>query len=176
MPSPILLTERLTLRPPRLADAQAIFDAYAQDAEVTRYLIWSPHSSVAETEDYLRRSLAEAAGGAKYPFVIEKRDDESVLGVIDLRVDRFKAEVGYVLARGAWGKGYMTEALRAVVEFAFTLPEVRRVGAFCDVENLASARVMEKAGMEREGVLRKFGIHPNASAEPRDVFCYSVVR
>ena len=81
-----------------------------------------------------------------------------------------------MLARAEWGKDYMTEALRAVIEFAFTLPKVRRVWAVCDVDNTASARVMEKAGLEREGILRKYAAHSNVSSEPRDVFCYSIVR
>jgi RimJ/RimL family protein N-acetyltransferase len=173
---PTLHTPRLTLRPPQLSDAQAIFDAYAQDREVTRHLIWAPHRSVAETDEFLRRSLADAEDGKHLPWVITTNGDERLIGMIALRPNGHKADVGYVLARSDWGKGYMTEALRAVIEFAFTLPNMRRVWAVCDVDNVASARVMEKAGMEREGIMRKYAAHSNISSEPRDVFCYSIVR
>ncbi len=70
----------------------------------------------------------------------------------------------------------MTEALRAVIDYAFRDPRVYRVWAVCDAENVASARVLEKAGMSFEGVLRRYGIHPNISPEPRDARCYARVR
>ena len=82
---PTLHTARLILRPPRLADAQAIFDAYAQDAEVTRYLIWSPHVSITETEEFLRRSLDDVVSGTHLPWVITTKTDERLIGMIDLR-------------------------------------------------------------------------------------------
>jgi len=75
-----------------------------------------------------------------------------------------------------WHHGYATEAGRAVIAWAADLPEVYRVWAVCDVENPASARVLEKLGMSREGVLRRWIIHPNISSEPRDCYVYSKVR
>ena len=87
-----------------------------------------------------------------------------------------KIEVGYALARPYWGKGYMTEVLCAVIDWAFTQPDIFRVQAFCDVDNLGSARVMEKAGMQREGTLRRYVLHPNLSDEPRDAYMYAIVK
>jgi RimJ/RimL family protein N-acetyltransferase len=84
--------------------------------------------------------------------------------------------VGYVIARAEWGKGYATEALRAVIEDGLAQPEITRVAAVCDVENLASARVMEKASMVKEGILVRHMVHPNISDEPRDVYSYSNTR
>ena len=55
-------------------------------------------------------------------------------------------------------------------------PEIFRIGSVCDVENPASARVMEKAGMQREGILRRWIIHPQMSDQPRDCYCYSIVK
>jgi [ribosomal protein S5]-alanine N-acetyltransferase len=71
-----------------------------------------------------------------------------------------------VLARPTWGQGLMTEALSEVVGWALRQPGIWRIGDVCDVENLASARVMEKAGLEREGVLRRWGVHPNLGEVP----------
>ncbi len=96
--------------------------------------------------------------------------------MIELRVTGHKGDVGYVLCREAWGRGYITEALRAVLEAALGMPEVRRVAAHCHVENVGSARVMEKAGMQREGLLRKYAIFPNVSDEPADCWLYAAVR
>ena len=70
----------------------------------------------------------------------------------------------------------MTEAVRAVVSWAISEREVYRVWAVCDVENPASARVMEKAGMQEEGILRRWTMHPNSSDEPRDCYCYAMTK
>jgi [ribosomal protein S5]-alanine N-acetyltransferase len=70
----------------------------------------------------------------------------------------------------------MTETLALVAAWAMRQDGIWRIGAVCDVENRASARVMEKAGLEREGILRRWIIHPNVSSEPRDCFSYAMVR
>ena len=96
--------------------------------------------------------------------------------MIELRMEgSFKAELGFVVARAEWRKGYATEAVRAVMDMAFSLANVCRVWAVCDIDNRASARVLEHVGMTREGVLARFEIHPNISKEPRDVMCYAKV-
>lgn len=96
-----------------------------------------------------------------------------LLGMVGVKFDGHKAELGYVLARPYWGRGYMTEAAQAVVDWALTQEDIYRVWAICDVENGASARVMEKIGMHREGLLHRWIIHPNRSDEPRDCFAYA---
>jgi RimJ/RimL family protein N-acetyltransferase len=82
----------------------------------------------------------------------------------------------FVLAKQYWGKGYMTEAAHLIVDWALNQDDVFRVSAFCDLENRASARVLEKIGMQKEGVLRRHTLHPNLSAEPRDVCVYAKIR
>jgi [ribosomal protein S5]-alanine N-acetyltransferase len=67
----------------------------------------------------------------------------------------------------------MPEAIDAVVDWAFTQPWVSRVWAACDVENHSSARVLEKTGFSREGILAQFSIHPNISLDPRDCYAYT---
>ena len=84
--------------------------------------------------------------------------------------------LGYVLARPHWGHGYMTEAVRAVIGIVFDQPHVHRIAAFADEENFASARVLEKAGMQREGILRRWSLHPNISSIPRDCWSFAIVR
>ncbi len=70
----------------------------------------------------------------------------------------------------------MSEAVAAMVEWALAQPTIYRVWATCDVDNVASARLLERVGMEREGVLRRWLIHPSLSAAPRDCACYSIVK
>jgi ribosomal-protein-alanine N-acetyltransferase len=169
-------TERLILRKPRMDDAPAIFEAYAQDPEVTRYLVWKPHEDVCETEQFLSACLELWHAGKDFAYAITLKEEKKLIGMLGLHPMNLKVEVGYALARPYWGKGYMTEVLCAVIDWVFTQPDIFRVQAICDVENIGSARVMEKAGMPREGLLRRYVLHPNISAEPRDVYMYAIVK
>jgi RimJ/RimL family protein N-acetyltransferase len=107
---------------------------------------------------------------------MDRKEDRRSLGMIELRVSGPRAEVGYVLARAHWGRGYMPEAVRRVGEWAMEQPCIHRFGALCDAENRASQRVLEKAGLTCEGVLRRWGFHPGAGDMPRDVLSYSRIR
>lgn len=174
-PPETIQTTRLTLRRMVPDDAQAIFATYAQDPEVTRFLVWHPHRSVEETQAYVAHCIQAWDSGTAFTWSI-RTANEALLGAISLRVAGFKADFGYVLARSCWGNGYMAEALRPVVDWALAQPTIFRVWGVCDVENLASARVMEKVGMAREGILHRFVLHPQISDTPRDCFCYSLVK
>jgi len=169
-------TERLVLRPPTLADAEAIFQTYAQDPQVTRYLIWKPHRAISETLEFLSHCVLAWQKKSGFPYVIALKGCDSAIGMIEIRLDSFKADIGYALGRSYWGKGYMTEAVRALVDWTLSQAGIYRVWAVCDVDNLASARVLEKAGMQREGVLRREIIHPNISPQPRDCYLYAIVK
>ncbi|MBV9958558.1 MAG: GNAT family N-acetyltransferase [Acidobacteria bacterium] len=169
-------TARLVLRKPVAEDATAIFEAYAQDELVARYLTWPPHENVEVTERVVAGCIAAWEGGARFPYVIELRETGAVVGMIEMRHDEFRVDVGYVLAREHWGRGLMTEALREIVAWALSQEKIYRVSATCDTENAGSARVLEKAGMQREGILRRRAVHPNMSPEPRDCYCYSAVK
>lgn len=175
-PARLLHTRRLLLRPPRLSDARAIFERYARDPEVTRYLLWRPHRTIADTRAFLRFCASEWKGRTNFTWVLLRSSDRALMGMINLRPRGHAFEAGYVLARPDWGRGYMTEALRAVIREAFRQPGIFRVAAACDVANAASARVMEKAGMAREGRLRRYAVHPNVGVKPRDSLLYAITR
>jgi [ribosomal protein S5]-alanine N-acetyltransferase len=171
-----LQTARLILRPIALGDAPAIFAGYAQDPEVVRYLSWRPHQRIAETEAYLARCLAASPARARtYALVV--RAENRLVGAFEWRrPEPYRVDCGYVLARPFWGRGLMTEVLAEAARSAIAEPDIWRIGAVCDVANLASARVMEKAGLICEGILRRWLVHPNASPEPRDCFSYALTR
>jgi [ribosomal protein S5]-alanine N-acetyltransferase len=175
-PPETLETRRLKLRKPVLRDAEEIFRKYAQDPEVTKYLTWRPNRTVQETRGFVRACLQAWTKGKSFHWVIVRQEDNQLLGMITARVDDQKWELGYVLARSYWGKGYMTEVLKRLVDWALKQKEIYRVWSVCDVDNLASARVMEKAGMKREGILRRWSMHPTISDEPRDSYCYSITK
>ncbi len=172
-PPEILESSRLRLRRLVEDDAEEIFVAYAQDTEVTKYLVWRRTGDIEDTRHALRSGTEAWEEGKAFNWVILRKKDNQLLGMVGVRVDGHKVELGYVLARKFWRQGYMTEAVRAVVSWAIKDADVYRVWAVCDIENVASARVMEKAGMQREGILRRWSMHPNRSDEPRHCYCYA---
>jgi RimJ/RimL family protein N-acetyltransferase len=169
-------TSRLILLPPTPADAAAIFAQYAQDPEVTRYLTWQSHESVEVTEGFVRRCVECWKSGAAYPWAIIYKPEGQLIGMIELRLHPPNADIGYALARAYWGQGLMTEAALAVVDWALAQPEVTRVWAICDVENVASARVMQKVGMQRETLLPGELVRPTLGETPRDCWRYAKVK
>jgi RimJ/RimL family protein N-acetyltransferase len=171
-----LQTARLILRPIVAADADAIFDGYAQDPEVTRFMTWRPHRERSDAHAFVALCLATPRERS-LTYIITGRGDHLLRGVLELRRPApYRLGFGYVLARRFWGLGLMTEALTAATQWAMDQREVWRIGDVCDIDNLASARVMEKAGMTREALLRRWSMHPNVSDLPRDCFSYARVR
>jgi len=169
-------TARLIIRPIASEDGGAIFDEYAQDTVVTRFLMWRPHGSREETDTYIAGCLATPVTIAR-TYVLTGKEEGAIRGAFDLRwMAPHRLEFGYVLARRWWGLGLMTEALTEIVRWALSQDGVYRIGAVCDVENIGSARVMEKAGLSREGLLRRWLMHPNIGDEPRDCYIYAITR
>jgi len=169
-------TRRLSLRPPRAEDAKAIFQGWATDATVTRYLSWRPHRRLEDTREFVERCVEAWRGTTRGVWLITHFGERPPIGTIELRVTGHSAELGYALARPAWGQGIMTEVVQTVTHMTLHDLPVARVAAVCDVENMASARVLEKAGLVREGHLRRYIVHPNLSDEPRDVYLYARTR
>jgi len=171
-------TDRLLLRPIAEADAAAALAEYATDPLVTRYLTWAPHDSEQSCAAFFAQHAMRHASGTLGAYAITLRGNERLIGAFDLRSDTIghRIDFGYVLGRAHWRQGYMSEALTHVVAWALEQPAVYRIWAVTDVENVASARTMEKAGLVREGVLRRWAVHPNLGPEPRDCFCYARVR
>jgi ribosomal-protein-alanine N-acetyltransferase len=143
-------TARLVLRKPTPADAEAVFQRYASDREVTKFLSWRCHQSIEETRTFLEYSEREWMQWASGAYLIESSEPVRLLGSTGLHFETpVIAITGYVLAKDAWGYGYATEALSAIVDLART----RGVGslrASCHGENIASMRVLEKCGFVRE--------------------------
>jgi ribosomal-protein-alanine N-acetyltransferase len=170
-----LRTPRLLLRPIAAQDAGPIFERYAQDPDVSRFLTWRPHHSRADTDAYIGHCLATPPETARTYVLVD--GENRVCGALDLRhASGYRLEFGYVLARSWWGRGLMTEALTEAVAWALAQPPIFRIGSVCDVDNIASARVMEKSGLTREGRLHRWLIHPNISDKPRDCFVYARTR
>lgn len=156
-----LETERIVLRPFRPEDAQAMYDNWASDEEVTRFLTWPTHESVEVT-----RAIVEEWSHLppeRYEWCLEIAGQPmGSLGVVSADEETGTLEIGYCLSRKCWGKGYMPEAVRAVIDFLFDTVGAKRIIAKHDVENPKSGRVMEKCGMayletRRAGVVNHLG-------------------
>ncbi|MFB2922403.1 GNAT family N-acetyltransferase [Aerosakkonema funiforme] len=154
---PVLETERLLLRKLNWEDTDDIFE-YASDPEVSQWTTWSAHESIADTKTFLNAVINEYANHEVAPWGILDKADGKIIGTcgfVDWIYHDDRAEIGYALSRKYWGKGYMTEAVRAILDLGFRTMELNRIEARCKIENIASARVMEKVGMKFEGILRE---------------------
>ena len=149
-----------------------IFSRYAADSQVTRLVGWPRHERIGDTDAFLRFSAAEWARWPVGPLLIESRSDGRLLGSTGLAFETTdRASTGYVLARDAWGFGYASEALRALVQLAEGLA-VTRLYALCHPSNSASIRVLERCGFTCEGLLSTQHVFPNLGSKPQDVASY----
>jgi RimJ/RimL family protein N-acetyltransferase len=169
-------TARLLLRRPTARDVVTIFETYASDAEVTRWVGWPRHAKRDDTRAFLEYSDSEWRKWPCGPYVALLRDSGALIGSTGLGFEtRQRAATGYVFARNAWGKGYATEALGAMVQTAADCSVVR-LYALCHHLHHASARVLEKGGFTLEGTLRRYAEFPNLEpGVPCDVLCYAIV-
>ena len=167
-------TERLLLRDFVAPDLNVIH-AYSSDAEVTRFMFFGPRSET-DSRDYLQRMVESQAQKPRltWELAIVCRSDDRLIGACDLTLeDEREGDLGYILARDAWGQGYATEAARAMVAAGFEQLGLERVFATCDVDNAASAHVLEKAGLRQETLLKN---HKEARGRWWDSYLYAIVR
>ncbi len=146
--NPVLESDRLILRPFSMEDVKDVF-LYASDEIVTKYLTWSPHTDISQTEKVVKEFYMGKPG----IFAIELKSEGKCIGCIELRIcaEHDKASFGYVLNRNYWNKGYMTEALKLIIDFAFSKLGLNRIEGAHYVGNEGSGRVMQKCGMRYEG-------------------------
>lgn len=174
-PIPTLRTRRLVLRPVRASDAEAIF-RYCSDPAVTRYVTFETHRSLADTRRFLRWSERNFRKTGAPNWAITLRPSAELIGLcgfLPLETKHRRGEFGYWLGKPHWGQGYTTEAVEALLAFGFRKLKLNRMQARVVVQNRASARVLEKAGMKLEGVLREF---ENMKGEFPNLKMYSMLQ
>ncbi len=171
-----LSTKRLVLRRVRLLDAEAMFQNWTHDPEVTKYLTWKPHEDIAVTKKLLRQWVDDYKKKDVYMWAITLRSDLDrpigTISVVELSRVAPCCEVGYALGRAWWNQGYATEALSEIIRFLIRDGGFARVGARHDPRNPASGRVMEKCGMTCEGPLRKACVTTQGLS---DAVCWSIL-
>ena len=154
---PTIETERLLLRKITLNDASDMFE-YASNPEVSEYTMWSTHVSIEDTKYFLKSLTKMYKKRELVDWGIVHKAEKKFIGTcgfVEWSMTHSRAEIGYALSARYWSEGYMSEAVNAIIEFGFREMLLNRVMGRCEVNNIASARVMEKVGMQFEGILRQ---------------------
>jgi len=155
---PVLDTPRLRLRPLERADASAIQKA-AGVREIADTMISLPHPyPIVEAERYVAQQRAEQNAGRAVTFTIEQKVEGWFCGLVEVRdidQEHSQGELSFWLAVDAWGQGYMSEVVQAVVQYGLEGLGLNRLYAYHMLRNPASGRVLEKNGFKQEGLLRQ---------------------
>jgi len=171
----ILQTQRLTLRPIRVEDATALYQARG-DADVMRYWDWQEQESVEQVRDILTAHIPEHGDESMLWWVAALSPDGPAIGECDLsEIDRHnrRAEVGFLFTKAYWGQGYAREAMERVIAYGFGELGLERLWARFHDGNTASQRLLERLGFTYEGRLRAHVVRDGAR---RDCFVYGRLR
>lgn len=152
MNTPILETERLILRPFRQEDAEEVFECWERDQDVARYMFWTSHNDIEKTKEWIRFELGQIEKEDWYRFAIIRKETNELIGTGLIYYDEEVQcwEIGYNLGKKYWGKGYITEAMRKILEFAVRELKLTEVVGRYAKENPASGKVMQKLGFKYE--------------------------
>ena len=173
-------TERLVLREFTPEDFEDVH-AYASDYETVKHMMFGPNTEE-QTRAYLEkqcREEREAEPRMHYNLAIQRRDNGRVIGGVSFHMNwrRDDAILGAVLNRHETGRGYMTEAMRGVLDLAFDDLKLHRIHAVCDVDNEAILHVLDKCAMRREGrMVRRGKARPEAPEPYFDQYGYAILR
>ena len=171
-----LETERLILRRFELSDAQAMFDNWTGDPEVTKFLTWPTHSSAEVSRSLIEYWIKGYEAPDNYTWAIELKEIGQPIGSIAVvKGDEATSmlQIGYCMGKRWWHKGIMPEALGKVIEFLFDEVGANRIEAVHDPNNPNSGKVMLKCGMKYEGTLRASSVNNQGIV---DAAYYSILR
>jgi ribosomal-protein-alanine N-acetyltransferase len=172
---PVIETVRLRLRPMRIEDAADLF-TYAADPLISRYTVWDYHTTIDDSRRFLNCVLQNYREGRLENWGIADKVSDKLIGTIGFYSwdpDHGKAEIHYALSMDYAGRGLMTEAVAAVLQFGFERMGLNRIQANCMLENTGSERVMQKAGMSFEGIMRE-GVF--AKGRYQDLKTYAILK
>lgn len=149
-------TERLILRKFKLSDAEGMYYGWATDPESNKYLPWKLHDNIEETKEIIQKWIDEYENGS-YNWIVELKSTHEIIGsicVVHNNKEDLNCEVGYCYGSKYWGNGYATEALKGVINYLIKDCNYHLVEACYMSDNPASGKVMQKAGMKKDAVLR----------------------
>ena len=152
-----LESERLLLRRFKIEDAEDMYNNWASDDEVTKYLIWRTHKNVEESRIILTEWTSQYCYKDFYQWAIVLKENNFLLGsigVVDANDNIDCIRVGYCISRKYWHQGITSEAFSMIIKFFFEEVKANRIEAAHNVDNINSGKVMLKCGLKKEGVLR----------------------
>ena len=153
---PVIETERLILREMKKSDTKDMYE-YSSNPMTSEFLLWNVHKDIDFTQDFVNYVISKYKSGEYNDWALEHKEDKKMIGTCGFtRIDEENrvAEIGYVLNPDYWGEGLATEAVEAVLKFAFDTMNMHRVEAKFMFGNDASLAVMKKVGMKFEGYQR----------------------
>lgn len=152
MTTPTLETIRLRLRPFKQDDASAVFECWESDPDVARYMFWTSHNDIEKTKEWIAFEIGQIEKSDWYRFALELKDTGELIGtaLVYYEEELDGWEIGYNLGKRYWGKGYATEAVKRVLEFAAEELLITEVVGRYAKENPASGNVMKKLGFQYE--------------------------
>ena len=176
-PQERIQTERLALRPITLADVSEIYAKWGVNPLVARYMSWSLAKNPDETKQFVTYAEKAWNTGEEYTWLIEERNKPGLIGSFGARVRQSDADFGYLMMPEFWGRGYVVEAGKPIIEWCKNLPQIERIWAVHHIDNPNSGRVMQKLGLSLEATLKNNKIYPQISeTEYQDEFLYSLVK
>lgn len=167
-----LATERLIMRRLKYEDAEEIFYAYASKHLATKYLSWPTHRSVDDTINFLDYARFAWHEGTDFSYSIRIKESNRLAGSIGAINDAGRIQIGYVFSPTQWGRGYATEACKALVSELVKHP-VKYIGTIVDLENRKSANVLVKAGFQLEKTVPQMMRFPNQHYHLKDCLLFS---
>lgn len=152
MLTPKLETERLILRQIKTSDVDAIFNCWMQDEDVSRYMYWKASNDIIETQEFIRYELENIENDKWYRWIIVLKQTDEIVGtcLIYYNDEENNWDISYNLGKTYWGKGYITEAMHRVMEYAITELTIKECIAIHAIENPESGRVIQKQGFSYE--------------------------
>lgn len=171
-----LETERLILRRFNFNDINAMYNNWATDTKVTRYMTHSTYNNKKEVSAKIDKWVEEYKSMSYYRWAIKLKMNKELIGYISAgnsKEDIKSINLGYCIGSRWWNHGIVTEAGTAVIKYLFEQIGFNRIVARCAKDNIGSERVMQKLGMKREGILRQAGY---CNQGITDILCYSILR
>ncbi len=173
---PLLHTERLVLRNIKLADIEAVFNLFS-DQDVTRYLDIATLQTLEDAEKFIEYERNRFEQGCGIRWGIVTKDNESLIGTCGftswVSTGHARGDLGYDLHHGYWAHGFMTEALKAIIEYGFTTMQFNRIQALVTPGNARSMNVLRKIGFHKEGILREYVY---SKGKFLDQICFSLLK
>lgn len=164
-------TERLGMYRLRHEDAEEIFYTYASKEEATKYVSWPTHQTIADTRRYLAFARSGWEAGIDYSFAI-RLPNRRLIGSCGVVNDKGIIQFGYILSPSQWGQGYATEVCKKLMHILTATPGIQSIGSFVDADNLASARVLLKSGLEQIEVKTKWFRFVNQGNREKDCILF----